>query len=194
MKKLLSAMVVLALVSGAAWASIPDPDYCSVMPGDAMAYPRILGIPATAGGSPYWDLDIHVAAFGGISLPNAYVEVIFDGSCEDLCSCTGLNLTGYTNATGNLSLTVKLGGCCNYTAAAIIQAEGVGIRVYDYVVSPDLTSALGGGDCNVALADFSTFGGAYGGGGGCADFNGDNVTGVADFVVFGGGWTKNCPH
>ncbi len=194
MKKLLSAMVVLALVSGAAWASIPDPDYCTVQPGDAMAYPRILGVPATTGGSPYWDLNIHVAAFGGISLPNAYVEVIFDVSCEDLCSCTGLDLNGYTNASGNISFQVKLGGCCEATAAAIILADSVPIRQYEFVVSPDLTSPLGGGDCNVALADFSTFGSHYGGGGGCTDFNGDNLTGVGDLVVFGGGWGKNCPH
>jgi len=194
MKKLLSAMIALALVSGAAWASIPDPDYCVVTPGDTMAYPRLLGVPAVTGGAPYWDLGITVKAFGGITLANVYVEVVFDVSCDGLCSCTGLNLTGYTNASGYLGLQVRLGGCCQATAAAIILADAVPIRSYEYVVSADITSPLGGGDCTINLADFSNFGGAYGGGGGCTDFNGDAATNVADFTVFGGGWGKSCPN
>jgi hypothetical protein len=196
MKKLLSAMVALALISGAAWASVPDPDYCVVNPGDSMAFPRILGIPAAAGGAPYWNLDITVRAYGGINLANVFVEVVFDGSCGDpLCTCTGLSLTGYTNASGFLRLLVRLGGCCEATAAAIILADAVPIRSYEFVVSPDLTSPLGGGDCQVVLADFSAFGTGIGSGAsGCTDFTGDNTTNLGDFVVFGGGWGKSCPH
>ncbi len=194
MKKLLSAVIMLALVSGAAWASVPDPEYCEVLPGDEMAVPRLLGITKDAGGSPYWDLDIHVAAFGGVSLANVYVQVMINTDCDaDLCTCSGLVLDGFTDANGDVSFEVRLGGCCEMTAAVIIMADDVPIRQYDFVVSPDITSAVGGGDCQVVLADFSAFGAGLGAGAaGCTDFTGSGNTVLGDFVVFGAGWGGSC--
>lgn len=195
MKTLLSVIIVLALVSSVAWASIPDPDYCVVLPGDLMANPRIVGIPAVVGGAPYWNLSIHVAAWGGSPIANSYVEIIFDVSCEGLCSCTGLVLTGYTNASGDISLQVRLGGCCEATVAALILADNVPIRQYELVVSPDVTGPLGIGDCATFLDDFGAFGAIFGGGtAGCADYNGDDLIDLSDFTVFASAWGRSCPH
>jgi hypothetical protein len=127
-------------------------------------------------------------------IPDAFVQLIFDPTCNGLCICESAVFEGYTNALGVAVLLMTLGGCCESPEAAVLYAVGVPIRMYDLVVSPDITSPSGGGDCVGDLADFSVFGGAYGGGGGCTDFNGDNQTNVADFMVFGGCWGRSCPQ
>lgn len=191
MKKLLSAMIMLALI-GTAGANVPDPDYSEVLPQDNMDFPCLVGIPTTGAGSFYADIDVYVRAYGGIDLFNVYVEIVLAGHCSgSLCLCNDLVLTGYTDASGHVAFNTKLGGCCEGTGSAIILADAVSLRGYDYVKSPDWNGVEG--DCIVNLPDFTFFSAALSASAsGCTDYTGDGVTSVPDFVVFGAGWGKSC--
>lgn len=183
MKKLLSAIIMLALVSSVGWASVPDPDYCVVSPQDAMDCPRIVGIPdCNDPGDGH--IQIYVRATGGIDIENCYVEIVFSPACEDtLCYCDCLDLTGYTDENGYIDFYFEMGGCCRGTAAACILADGVPIRQYDFVVSPD-HGANPPGRCEVGLSDLQVFGAAYGStGASCTDYDGNCETGLGDFSI-----------
>lgn len=193
MKRALTLLAVLALVGSTAWASVPDPDYCVVTPMDNMPTPRIIGVPDDAGVSAA-DLNIYVAAFGGIPIDDAYVEVIFSELCEDLCICDVAIFTGHTDVSGNLTLNGQFGGCCDQypDAAVVIVAEGVGIRGVSYAVSPDYDGAAG--NCATQLPDFIYFGNYYGETTGvvCADYTGDGGCTLPDFITFGAAWGGTC--
>ena len=191
MKKLLSALIMLALI-GTAGASIPDPDYSEVLPQDNMDLPRLVGIPSTGAGSFYADIDVYVRAYGGIDLFNVYVEIVLAGHCSgSLCLCNDLVLTGYTAANGHVDFNTKLGGCCEGAGSAIILADGISLRGYDYVVSPDWDGVTG--NCATNLPDFTFFSAALAAGAtGCTDYNGDDVTGLPDFAIFGSAWARTC--
>ena len=192
MKTALTLLAVLALMGSTAYASVPDPDYCSVTPMDDMDVARLIGVPDEMG-VPSAQLNIFVAAFGGDAIDNAYVEVVLSGLCDGLCICDAAVLTGYTVA-GWLTIEGQFGGCCDLApdAAVVVVAEGVGIRSAGYVVSPDYDGATG--DCAVTLADFIYFGSNWGQVSGvtCADYSGDEACTLADFITFGAGWGKFC--
>lgn len=189
----LGAAVLWAIPSG---ASRTDPEACDVLPQDLMPCPRIVGIPTDGDDSPYNDIDITIRAYGGLPLPNVYVEIIFSGGCDDrLCYCDNLHLTGYTDQNGEISFNVTLGGCCELPVSAIVQADALPIRAYDFVVSPDISSATGSGDCQVSLVDFSLFGSGFLiGAAGCTDLTGSCTTTLDDFIVFGSAWGASCSH
>lgn len=195
MRIFLIALVGLALLSGATYASVPDPDMCSVIPPDNMAAPRLIGVPATTGQAAA-NLTVTIRASDGTAIGNAYVEVILNPTCNDpdpLCICTNAVFTGYTSPSGNLTLNMKYGGCCQDVSSAIIMAEGTPIRAYDIVVSPDYNGA--NGNCYVQLADFVYFSGRYGQSGvPCSNFSGDATESctLPDFVTFAAVYGKNC--
>jgi len=86
---------------------------------------------------------------------------------------------------------VTLGGCCQQSQAAWIDACGVIIRVYNAIVSPDFDGLEG--DCTVGLADFIVFSTGYiSGASGCTDYTGSGRTELGDFIVFGQSWAHFC--
>ena len=190
---LLLLLVVPLLGSSTPGASsVPDPDYCTVLPMDQMDIPRIIGVPSEEGSSDA-TLHIWIRAFGGQEIEDAYVEVLFNGSCHgDLCICDAASFTGYTGGGGYIAINAQLGGCCREMSAAIVLAEGVGIRMVDYVVSPDWDGASG--NCRVELEDFIVFSAYFGQPSGvtCADYTGDEVCNLDDFIVFGRTWAATC--
>jgi hypothetical protein len=195
MRIFLIALVGLALLSGATYASVPDPDQCSVIPPDNMAAERLIGVPATIGQSAA-NLTITIRASDGTAINNAYVEVILNPTCNNpdpLCVCNVGVFTGYTAPSGNLTLNMKYGGCCQDVSSAIIMAEGTPIRHYDIIVSPDYNGVSG--NCAVQLADFVYFSGRYGQSNvPCSNFSGDAAEActLADFVTFAGVYGKTC--
>jgi hypothetical protein len=195
MRIFLIALVGLALLSGAAYASVPDPDMCSVTPPDNMSAQRLIGVPYTSG-SAAANLDIYIRSSDGAPISNAYVEVILNPSCNDpdpLCVCNNGVFTGYTSVTGYLRLNMKFGGCCRDLSSAIIKAEDTPIRAYDIVVSPDYNGATG--NCAVQLADFVYFSGNYGDCGvPCSNFSGDaaECCNLPDFVTFASTYGRGC--
>ena len=199
MKRLLSALVLLALAGGVAAAGVPDPNNSLVLPPDGALQPRILGIlderPAGVHNPhPFANLTITIRNFANVPINGVYVVVELNSECDaPLCVCDMADLTGYTNASGQVVINVGLGGCCHVDggAAAAIYADGVVIRSYDYVVSPDWNEALG--NCVMGLDDFTIFGNYWvSGAGGCTDYDGNGATGIVDFSIFGQGWRQGC--
>ena len=182
----MSLLIVLALATNAA-SNVPDPDECIVLPCDEMVNPRIIGVP-DENISPYANLDITVMGGPNLPLVNNAVEIWINPSCTNLWYCDGMTLTGTTDSNGNVVLNMMLGGCSEEIASVIIMAEGVPIRAYDFISSPDNDGGLGQGDVN--LADFITFGATWGSE--CTDLDGDGNASIGDFIVFGQTFTKSC--
>jgi hypothetical protein len=181
-------VMLLAPVPGYA-NPVPDPETCSVMPPDTFQYQRIVGFPTFNGNR----IVVTVLDSSGQPMPNVYVELVFDPACSRLCVCVSAVLEGYTNANGQVELRLATGGCCQQPGAATILAQGIPIRIYNTVTSPDLTGPVGAGDCRVVLADFSVIASCLGtGAGGCCDFTGDDASSLVDLVVFGGVWGGFC--
>ena len=196
MKKLLGAMIMLALVGSAAWAGVPDPSFCEVSPMDDFTAPRLIAIPMD-GGSAYAGIDITVRStqFGSL-MANCLVQIVVDGHCDaDMClDCTGVVFEGLTAGDGTISFNFTAGGCCEYPTAAIIYAAGVPIRTYGFIASPDLYGGdPAGADCGTTLGEFATFGEAYATGApGCTDYSGDGFTTLSDFAIFGEAYNQGC--
>ena len=193
MRSVSTLLVIFACLCSIAWADVPDPDYCIVLPMDEMETPRMIGIPADTP-VPAADLNIFIAAFGGEPIADAYVEVVFSWLCEDLCICEEAVFIGYTDENGYVQIHGQFGGCCEAApdAAMIVIADGVGIRAASYIVSPDWDGLEG--NCTVALDDFIVFGNAFavGSGAPCTDYSGDGVCRLEDFIIFGGSWGAGC--
>ncbi len=188
MKRLLSAVVMLALCSSVAYANVPDPTACEVTPLDGFLSQRMVVIgdePAPVGMA---NISVLVAATGGVPLDNVFVEIFFAGECDaTLCYCDGLVLSGYTDVNGMIDFNMAAGGCCEVTTAARIVADGLPIRGYDVVSSPDWNGAAG--DCAMGTDDFIAFGSlGWSGGQNCFDTTGDGTIDVTDFINFGNVW------
>jgi hypothetical protein len=91
-------------------------------------------------------------------------------------------LTATTDENGVAELGAFGSGCLDgIPLSGIIKANGVTIRAYDNVKSPDQD-----GDGIVGLADLVLFSTAFlNGTGGCHDYNDDGVVGLADLTLFG---------
>ena len=188
MKRLLSAVVMLALIGGMAYASVPDPTYCEVTPLDGFEYQRMVVIGDDPAPSALADITVVVKAYGGIPLDNRLVEITFNGDCDaTMCYCTGLTLSGYTDANGSISFNLAASGCCETTTAGLIVADGLPIRGYDVIVSPDYDGATG--NCNMETGDFIAFGAqGWAGQMTCYDTSGDGVVDITDFIAFASAW------
>ena len=205
MNKLLSAVVLLALTCGIAAADVPDAEFCIVSPNDTYLYPRVLGV-ATSDNprahSGYANIDVYVKAAGGVNIANAFVEVIIDTDNCTLCWCDDFVTSGYTDTIGHIQFNMRFGGCCELPTALIIRAEGVVIRSYDMLVSPDQVSSdpdpcAPGPNCAAELDDFALFTTDYFAGAqhGCNDYDGDDDTDLGDFAVFTEWWFGgSCAH
>ena len=193
MKRLLSALVLLALAGSVASAGVPDPFNSSVLPPDGYAFPRVAGFLNEPAPHPFADLIITVRNFANVPIPSAYVEVVFSTLCEEICQCETFVMTGYTDPSGQVTINLAYGGCCYVEggAAVAIYAEGAVIRAFEYAVAPDWNGAVG--NCIMGLDDFTHFGTYWvSGEGGCTDYDGNGDTSFIDFTMFGQAWTLGC--
>ena len=173
-----------------ATSDVPDPSHCVVTPADAMngmvAAPR-LPQPVQAS-----KLDIAVLNQSDLPMVGASVVVLL-GASNPLCPTAVL--AGTTDATGHVTITVDAMGCLDTSPlAGMIKANGVTIRAYVNVKSPDFDGASGNGRVN--LADLLVFAAEFNGGpAGCHDYNNDNTTNLTDLVIFGQAFShaNHCP-
>ncbi len=166
---------------------VPDPNYCTVVPCDQML--GILTTPFHGTGPEVTRFVVTVLIDPVTPVPNAFVEIIMMQPGSHFC-CPNVQLSGITNAEGQVTFNLSMGGCALATQAVRILANGVVIRIYPRLLSPDYD---GLGDGEVSLTDFAFFGAAYiAGAPGCTDYYNDGATGIDDFSGFGACWGRSC--
>ncbi len=180
----------LALTLAEAKANPVPCDLCTVSPCDETGV--VLVCPDYRGGAadPVEGVAIHVNVRNenGDPIFNAFVEILFENP-SDLCPCTDLASTGWTDASGEVDFNLSAGGCALGSHVVWVRVMDFPIRAYDAVKSPDVD-----GDCRVALPDFINFAAAYeSGAAGCTDYYNDGVTDLNDFILFGQSWGHECP-
>lgn len=186
MKKLLSALFVLALCSSVAMASVPDPSNCEVT---NIINNGVLVVPDQSGVSgPYGPtiLGVTVRNSANNPIPNAIVEVDLH---SNIALCSSFVNTATTNANGFAQITLAAAGCVHNTAsAAVIRANGLIIRTVANVKSP----ANGQPDANlplneVGLAAAVVFSDAFNGVSPqfqCMDMTNSGECGIGDAIFF----------
>ncbi len=198
MKRFALGFMLLAVI-GVLRAGAIDPAACQVLPWGEDGRP--MGIPVRPEHSSMVDVQVFVADSGGIPVPNAYVEIVLNAAClvqggphqgeSTFCICESAILTEYTNEDGWAFLNFAVGGCCEMEAALVIKADGILIRTYEIVTSPDFDGVMG--DCRMGLEDLTIFGNAWAGADpGCTDYDGDDTTDIIDFTMFGSSWLEWC--
>ena len=210
MKRFLFSVCALALISGAAFADVPDPSNCTCT---LDATGRLLMIPGGPVASVWQkntnaDFSLIVRNAANAPINNCVVEVLVGGQAglfTGLCSYQSMGLIRNTDAGGNVSFNVQGGGCYKHQPdACTIRGNGVIIRTYDMVMSPDYTGTDDNGlasrwSLTVTPSDLASFVVAYQGGIGpasCHDYDGNNAMNAGDFSIFGAVWDsglRNCP-
>jgi hypothetical protein len=191
MKKLLSALFLLALCSSLAMATVPDPTKCTVTP-DLNG--GCLIAPGTLSGTV---LSINVRNSSNNPIPDAVVQVVFNAAIE---ICTTATHNASTDANGNCTVALRGGGCVNASTAGacVVIANGIEIKNYNKVKSPDNAShdsSVPSG--TVTIADLPFFGDEFKGtaAAACHDYTNDGFVTTADLPFFGDAFKAglNCP-
>lgn len=184
MKKLLSALFVLALCSSVALATVPDPTKCVVAPADALnGLVLAPDTPAPIAASIY-TLTIRNSANNPINNANCTIE--FPPPTNTRFCTTAVN-SGTTNASGVCIITLRGGGCTNGTGVGLVKANGVVIRSLNHVKSPDWDGAAASG--SMTLADLLAFKSTTIG---CHDYDNTGTMTLADLLIFSGAYVP--PH
>lgn len=157
---------------------VADPDQCIVDPWDQ--FEQVFVSPGTGSVD---DVEIWVNDAGGQPIPDAFVEVDLQ-NCDNLCvDYPDDGLTGITDQSGFVALNPRVGGCqqCNVE----VRANGVVIREYYRVVSPDWDGSRADG--HVTAADLDFFAESFidpWAAHPCSDFNGDLQVSLLDLSMF----------
>jgi hypothetical protein len=183
--------VGLALTSSVAFADVPDQSNCEVSPADALN--GLVFCPLLPAAIPASVNLITVRNSSNNPIPNASVVVTVTGTTT-LCSATVL--TGTTNASGQVTLTLGGGGCAhNVALSGIIKANGVTIRSYSNVKSPDYDGASG--SLLVDLSDFISFKDQFldAAPNECHDYDNNGDTDLGDLIIFSAPFNagNSCP-
>lgn len=208
MKRLLISVCALALIAGAAYADVPDPSNCTCTLDD-VGTGRLLMIP---GGDTPWapnpaaNFSLNIRNTADAPIDNAVVEILVGGQVDGYTGiCNYQQLVKNTNASGDVDFNVAGGGCYKgQPDACVIRANGVVVRTYTTVMSPDYLNYDNAGtpdrwSLTVAPTDLSSFISAYSGGVGpasCHDYDMTGTTGPTDLSVFVAsyyGGTGYCP-
>jgi hypothetical protein len=191
MKRVLFSILGLALCSSAAFAITPDPLFCEVQPADNLN--GLFLAPSSPAPVAASVNTITVRNGSNNVIPDAAVVVTLTAA-NAVCGSTVL--TGTTDAAGQVTLTLGGGGCVdNVPLSGVVKANGITIRAYENVKSPDYDGASG--DLSVGLGDLVTFAAEFlaaAGTGACHDYNNDGTTGLPELVLFGPTFTtpNNC--
>ena len=180
MKKVLFSLLGLALCGSVAQANIPDPANCSVTPADALDGLVVAPLSPSALAATINTINVRNEANNPIAGANVTVE--FSGTIN-LCSATVTS--GTTDANGDVVITLGGGGCAHMVAlSGVIKANGLSIRNYDNVKSPDYDGASG--DLTVNLSDLVVFSAEFLGSNPaeCHDYDNNGATNLGDLVVF----------
>lgn len=176
MKKLLSALFVLALCSSVAFATVPDPANCSVSPGDALN--GLVIAPNSPAPIPATVYTVTVRNANNDPIPNA--SVVFEFGV-DIVICTTAQHSGTADGNGVAVITLSGGGCGD----GVVKANGIQIRSYSNVKSPDFDGAAGNGLVNLSDLVFFQSDDT------CHDYDNDNDVDLADLVIFAGAYSPS---
>lgn len=179
MKKLLSALIALALCSSVAMATVPDPPKCTVAPCDALG--GVVLCPDTP--APILSSIVNLVIRNSSNNPinNAAVNIAFG---TGLCFCQSMVYNTNTNSSGQATLTLRGGGCLRGVAdAVVIRANGVIVRTYLNAKSPDWAP---GCDLRVNLSDVIRFTPRTDL---CFDFDNNGNVDLGDLIIFTSGYT-----
>ncbi|MEZ4648247.1 MAG: hypothetical protein R3E97_05560 [Candidatus Eisenbacteria bacterium] len=110
--------------------------------------------------------------------------------------CPTAILTEHADHDGHVSLVLAGGGCISdVSLATVIKANGITIRHYRNVKSPDFDGS--GGDLKVDIADLVAFSGEFLGTSapGCHDYDNSGTTDLGDLIIFAPTFTdaSHCP-
>jgi hypothetical protein len=176
MKKLLSALFVLALASSAAWANLPDATKCTVLPWDNLNGT----ISAPDSPAPI------AASIGTLTIRNSSNNPINNAICTvefpaptNIRYCTSANNSGTTNTLGQTVITLRGGGCKVGAGVALVKANGSVIRTYNAAKSPDWDGAAASGTMN--LSDLLAFKSLTVG---CHDYDNSGTMTLTDLLIF----------
>jgi len=197
MKKLLSALFLLALCSSLAAATVPDPTYCTVTPiyGGPLAADECVIIHPANHASNYYTITVHNSSDAAI--PGAVVKVQFTAGILVCGTPTPIHEV-IADGSGVANIYLRGGGCMtNVADACRFLANDIQIRVVKGVRSTDNGDHnLNAPDLAVNAVDLGKFGaefkGTYTTQPLCHDYNLDTVCNAVDLSLFGagfkGGW------
>jgi hypothetical protein len=187
MKKLLSALFALALCSSMALATVPYPPNCVVAPCDGLL--GVVWCPDNP--TPISNSVVTLTIRNQANNPIANAAVNVTIGAGPTCTCASMVFNTTTNAQGVATLTLRGGGCIRNTdLACVFRANGVVVRDFQNLKSPDWDGASG--NCTVNLADLVRY--ALGTDL-CFDFNNTGAVDLGDLVIFVSGYTPShhCP-
>ena len=182
--------VVLALIAAAsvfaptARAETPEPLRVTVLPCYGPTCDAVLVAPGPLAGTTY---TITIRNPDNQPIAGASVFVGFNSAVR---VCSDAYHGAVTDANGTCSITLKAGGCiANPTAGAcFIVANGIEIRSYTRVRSPDNSSHVGSvASGTVTVSDLVFFSEEFKGQApaACHDYSNDGAVTIADLVIFG---------
>jgi len=167
---------------------VPSPEKCTVTPADALVGFFVcpsLPVPAEAS-----MITVTVINSCDQVVQNATVVVALAAANP---VCPGGVLSGITNREGQVVLTLSASGCSDgVPLSGIIKANGLTIRAYENVKSPDSDT-----DGSVGLGDLVEFSSEFLGNTPttCHDYDNDGETGLSDLVLMGPPFSarNHCP-
>lgn len=191
--------LVLSMVSLAslpAFADVFDPICCET---SLDAVQRLLLIPDENGtdSHPAGSFTVTIRNMACNPVPAVIVTVDIAGLAEGRTRLCGSSVvSAVTDGGGVARLNVAGGGCFKGPHAVVIRGNGVTIREFLAVVSPDYAAydnqgIPGRSDLRVSVADFASFAHAFwhGSGSTCHDYNNNGTMDAADFSVFAQVWS-----
>lgn len=201
MKCLVVSLFAIAVVASSVYAlDLPDPACCTSTLDSTM---RVLLVP-DANGNPHAEFEVTIINFLNCDEPivGAVVDVLIGGQVDGKVRlCDAATLHEITDENGVARFNISGGGCFKDQFAVQIRANGIEIRRYDAVVSPDYTGwdndgIAGRSSLSMTPEDLAAFATAYQGGSGsasCHDYDNNGLTDPPDLAVFvsayGGGGT-----
>lgn len=188
MKKLLSALFLLALSSSLAMATVPDATKCTVLGllGPPNPTPQQLTALIAPGPLNGTTLTITVRNNNNQTIANASVQAVFAGT---IWICDNAQHSVTANGSGVATIALRGGGCIrNASGALTIIANGVPIKDVFNVRSPDNASHLACvPDGAVAIGDLTFFADEFlhTQPAGCHDYDNTLAVDISDLPYFG---------
>ncbi|MEZ4651084.1 MAG: hypothetical protein R3E97_20310 [Candidatus Eisenbacteria bacterium] len=181
----------LLLPAGTVVMTVPDPPNVTVIPCDDLN--GIVLAPDHPAPMPASQVEIIVRNSDNIPVVNAAVTVEFGASNV---ACPDAVYSATTDASGTAYLSLTGGGCAHQIAlSGVIKANGITLRNYQNVKSPDFDGS--GGDLQVNLADLIAFTGEFLGTDppACHDYDNSGTTDLGDLVMFSPAFVdgSHCP-
>jgi hypothetical protein len=157
---------------------------------------RLLLIPDNDGSDPsvFGAFTVTIKNNQCVPIEHAAVEILIAGGEKTRLCGDAVNVQ-YTDAAGVATFNIPGGGCVKGRDAILIRANGVTVRSFESVVSPDYagwdnTGVPNRWSLSVSVVDFAAFATAvHNGGSSCHDYDNNGTTGATDMSVFGQIWS-----